>query len=294
MRIMSFGEIIWDVYSPSERTLGGAPLNFAAYVAMQGCESYVASAVGNDALGKEALREIRALGINCDYVSTVNDAPSGQCLVSLSDSGIPSYNVLRDVAYDRIEYSRLSAPFDAICFGTLALRESHNRITLERFLTDGEYKEIFTDVNIRPPFFSLDSVRFCLEKSTIVKISDEELPTVSSLIFGRYTDLKTAASDILTEFKNIKLLLITCGGNGAYCYDVITNTKHYVPAAKATMVSSVGAGDSFGATFLVQYLRTHDIPYSLDLAARVSAFVVSNRESIPRGARELISTLVTK
>lgn len=46
MKILSFGEIIWDVYSPVERTLGGAPLNFAAYAAMAGADVYLASAVG--------------------------------------------------------------------------------------------------------------------------------------------------------------------------------------------------------------------------------------------------------
>ena len=30
MKLLSFGEIIWDVY-PDEKYLGGAPLNFAAH-----------------------------------------------------------------------------------------------------------------------------------------------------------------------------------------------------------------------------------------------------------------------
>ena len=30
MVLLSFGEIIWDIYSQNEQTLGGAPLNFAA------------------------------------------------------------------------------------------------------------------------------------------------------------------------------------------------------------------------------------------------------------------------
>lgn len=33
MVLLSFGEIIWDIYSQNEQTLGGAPLNFAAYAA---------------------------------------------------------------------------------------------------------------------------------------------------------------------------------------------------------------------------------------------------------------------
>ena len=279
MKILSFGEIIWDVYSPAERTLGGAPLNFAAFAAMQGAEAYIASAVGNDLLGDEAIAEIEAFGVHCDLVSTLDGMPSGQCLVTLDDKGIPCYRVLEDVAYDHIDYSVLDSKFDAISFGTLALRGSNNRNSIKRFLEENEFTEVFTDLNIRPPFYSRDSVKFCLESSSIVKISDEELHTVAELILGGYTDNDSAARAILDNFENIKILLLTCGAEGAYCYDR-SGERYFTPAVKTTVVSSVGAGDSFGATFLVQYLRTRSIPYSLEVAARVSAFVVSKKETL--------------
>ena len=48
LKFLSFGEIIWDVYK-DEKTLGGAPLNFALHSVRCGAESYILSAVGNDA-----------------------------------------------------------------------------------------------------------------------------------------------------------------------------------------------------------------------------------------------------
>ena len=85
MKILSFGEIIWDVYGPSERTLGGAPLNFAAYAAMAGADVYLASAVGDDAIGREAVESVKELGIDCRYVS-VSEKVTGQCLVTLGEA----------------------------------------------------------------------------------------------------------------------------------------------------------------------------------------------------------------
>ena len=54
MNILSFGEIIWDVY-PNEKHIGGAPFNFAAHAKRAGAEAFLMSAVGNDTLGQEAI-----------------------------------------------------------------------------------------------------------------------------------------------------------------------------------------------------------------------------------------------
>lgn len=292
MKILSFGEIIWDIYSPTERTLGGAPLNFAAYTAMQGCDAYLASAVGSDELGGLALDELVSLGVRSDFISTVDGKPTGQCLVTLDSNGVPHYNVLENVAYDHIEFSSLGAPFDAICFGTLVLRGEDNKKTVEQILSKNSFSEVFTDLNIRPPFYSKDSIDFCLSRSTIVKISDEELPLVMRSAFGKDADIAESLQLISERYPQIKLILITCGEHGAMCYSTDDGETYSCPAAPASVVSTVGAGDSFGATFLVQFMRTRDIPYSLQAAAKVSAFVVSNKESIPSGAANFIKSLV--
>ena len=63
MKILSFGEIIWDVY-PDKRHIGGAPLNLAAHAKKQGAEAYLMSAVGDDELGKKALSALDGFGVN--------------------------------------------------------------------------------------------------------------------------------------------------------------------------------------------------------------------------------------
>ena len=58
MKVLSFGEVLWDVYTDGA-VLGGAPLNFAAHTSIQGAESYLISAVGNDELGRKTLEEVK-------------------------------------------------------------------------------------------------------------------------------------------------------------------------------------------------------------------------------------------
>ena len=76
MKVLSFGEILWDVY-PDEKYIGGAPLNFAAHFSKQGGEAYMISALGDDDLGREALKKLRGWKINADHVKIVPNAPTG-------------------------------------------------------------------------------------------------------------------------------------------------------------------------------------------------------------------------
>ena len=168
MKLLSFGEIIWDVY-PDKATLGGAPLKFSAHSALLGADVSLISSVGDDELGRRALEQIKNFGIDVSALSVCKEAESGKCTVTLSDSGVPSYEIAKRSAYDYIEYRNFSenAP-DVIVFGTLALRYENDRAVLDRILSDCPHAEIFTDLNIRPPFYSRESIEFCLERATIV------------------------------------------------------------------------------------------------------------------------------
>lgn len=281
MKLLSFGEIIWDVF-PTGAHLGGAPLNFAAHAAMQGADAYVLSAVANDTLGNKALAEIKELGVKTDHVS-VSEKPTGSCIVTLDARGVPSYNLVRDTAYDDIALPNISAEdgFDVLAFGTLALRQEHNRAILKELISKAEFPVIFSDLNIRAPFYSKENILFCLENADILKISDEELPVITREAFGKdFAAPEEAAKEIFNSFGKKRLVLITKGAEGAYAYD--GGKEYYCDAAKAEVVSTVGAGDSFGASFLSQLLSGKTVADSLAIAARVSAFVVSNTGAVPK------------
>lgn len=282
MKLLSFGEIIWDVF-PDAAHIGGAPLNFAAHAAMQGVDSYILSGVGRDELGSRAMDEVAALGVNSSLVS-VSDRATGQCLVTLDENAIPSYNVLSDTAYDLIEAPSAEAlkGFDVLAFGTLALRGEHNRKALADVIGSATFGEIFTDLNIRAPFYSDDSINFCLSNATIVKISDEELPIVTRASLGKELSVESAARALCEKFTQIKIVIITKGRDGAYAYDARDGKEYSCPTDGSKAVSTVGAGDSFGATFLSQYFSGKDIPECLRIASRVSGFVVSREGAVPK------------
>lgn len=280
MKVLSFGEVLWDVY-PDGKYIGGAPFNFAAHFARMGAEVFMISSVGNDPLGEETLNEIKRQNISTEFVSRVPKKETGRCLVTLGENGLPQYNLLSDVAYDYIGFPCLRDSFDLLCFGTLALRSEHNKNCLKRLVSEKKFGDIFVDINIRPPFFTADSVTFALENATLLKISDEELGTVlkiAEISGGNHSEI---CKNLSRKFRNLKLIIITCGENGSFCFKSENGEEFFCSAEPAKVVSTVGAGDSFSAAFLSKYCKNGDIKNALSFASRLSAFVVSNAGAVP-------------
>jgi fructokinase len=67
VRIVSIGEVLWDVIGDKEY-LGGAALNFAAHAARLGHTVFFVSAVGKDERGRRVLERMAELGLSTRYV----------------------------------------------------------------------------------------------------------------------------------------------------------------------------------------------------------------------------------
>lgn len=273
MKILSFGEILWDIFG-EEKKIGGAPFNFAAHAAKLGAESYMISAVGNDGNGVEALEAAKNIGIKCDYISVLREYKTGVCNVTLNN-GKPRYDLIPDTAYDHIPYVSAGRNFDAVYMGTLAMRSPVSRRSFERIITHTEKKEVFFDINLRGSFYTRELIGYLLRESTILKVSDEEIG-----FFGRQDTIRTCV-EISKNYPKLKYICVTLGKEGAIVYDCRRRTVFCSDKPKGKAVSTVGAGDSFGAAFLVNYLAGKEISECLDRAVRLSDFVVTRLEAVP-------------
>jgi len=285
MKAIVYGETIWDIF-PEEQVIGGAPFNFAAHLAHLGNETYLISAVGKDELGKKALAMAAHHGVKTDLIQE-NSYKTGSCLVTLDEKGIPSYNVLIDVAYDHItaEKATINAiqglHADMFYFNTLIQRCEESRQSLIRILDTCEFSEIVCDINLRKDCFDRDSLALCMEKATIVKISDEEghfLYELSLLEKGD-NDLSHA---VAARYPNVKLVVYTLGKDGSMVLDTASGILYKSgKPADVKVVSTVGAGDCFGATFASTYLNGGTIPEAIRAAIERSNIVVAHREAVP-------------
>lgn len=282
MKILAIGEIIFDIFG-NDAVIGGAPLNFCAHCVACGGRAALISGVGNDEYGKAALGYLKHFGVESCFVCR-NELETGKCIVSVKN-GNPSYNVLRPAAYDKAQadISAIRAyGADVFAFGTLIQREEKSRNTVKDILENCSFDNVFCDINLRKGCYDAESCRLCLENATILKLSSEEEPLLAK--FGFYesaADEKKLLANIAKSFADIRLILYTKGENGSVVYDTVNGKYECFSAVKTSVASTVGAGDSYSAAFLCEYLESGDIRKAGVAGAELSAFVVSKKEAIP-------------
>jgi fructokinase len=152
---------------------------------------------------------------------------------------------------------------------------------LKGILNSCSFKDVFVDLNIRLPFSTEDAVKFAVEKATMLKVSDEEMPFVANALGLTYADdYRIFAKELSDRFKNLKCIVVTLGARGAYALDVSKNIESSCEADKVALASTVGAGDSFSASFLDQYYKK-PLELALKYASKIAGYVVSCYDAVP-------------
>ena len=280
--VVGMGEALWDVL-PEGKKIGGAPANFAYHVSQFGLPSCVVSAIGNDALGKEIIENFTSKGLN----HLIEDVPypTGTVQVEIDQAGIPQYDIKENVAWDNIPYTArlesLAEKTKAVCFGSLAQRNIVSRNTISRFLDAMPQTEdslVVFDVNLRQGFFNKEIICNSMKRCNILKINDEELVTVSRMFGYPGIDLQDKCWILLAKY-NLKMLILTCGTNGSYVFT--PGVVSFQETPKVKVADTVGAGDSFTATFTAAILSGKPVPEAHKLAVEVSAYVCTQSGAMP-------------
>ena len=264
--IICIGEILWDVY-PGRRYLGGAPLNVAVHLAKLGEKPYMVSAVGRDELGRSALEQLEPPGVTRRF-SVSNDRPTGTAVVRPELVGDARFDLPENAAYDLTDLSDADlaallrlAP-DAVVFGSLAQKRSKTMAgSVHRLLDALPDAEKLFDVNLRKQLYDEDIVSASIERCGIFKLNEDEVDTISFLLFDEVMPADRFARFVFSDFP-CHTVLVTRGGRGAVAYgrDYEAVQADAVPVA---VVDTVGAGDAFSAAYLSAWLHTHDMAAAL-------------------------------
>ena len=280
--VVGMGEALWDVL-PEGKKIGGAPANFAYHVSQFGLKSCVVSAIGDDALGAEILKNFDEKQL-CHLIDTV-PYPTGTVQVEIYQAGVPQYEIKENVAWDNIPYTAhleaLAEKTKAVCFGSLAQRNVISRSTINRFLDampDDDNNLVVFDVNLRQGFYNKEILCNSMKRCNILKINDEELVTVSRMFGYPGIDLQDKCWILLGKY-NLKMLILTCGINGSYVFT--PGNVSFQPTPKVEVADTVGAGDSFTAAFISSILKGKSVAEAHSLAVRTSAYVCTKKGAMP-------------
>ncbi len=254
VRIVSIGEIIWDVIGQSEY-LGGAPLNFAAHARKLGHEVSLIGAVGDDERGRRALESLARWGISTDFVQVIPGKRTGTAEVELSPDGKPMFRINRPAAYDFVDLSPdavarvVELQPNWIYFGTLYHTSKQALERTLRLLGEIPSAKRFYDVNLRDGNWNLGTVETLASLANVIKLSDAEAEFLdASLDSDSIQGSVEHFCHRWSEQYSCKTICITFGERGCGIYKNGIYTE--VPGSKVEVVDTVGAGDAFSAAFV--------------------------------------------
>ena len=289
-RVVGLGEVLWD-HLPGRTCLGGAPANFAYITTLMGDQGIVASRVGEDSQGLEALRRMEDLGLDIDHVQTDPQLPTGTVKVELDGKGLARFEIAHPVAWDSLEWTldwrQLAEKADAVCFGSLAQRADQSRDTIRHFLnaTSPRAVRVF-DANLRQSYYSQEVLSESMKLADIVKLNEEELPKIMGLNKVLHQDELSSARWLARTY-DLNLVCVTRGGRGSLLVQGNESSEH--SGFRVHVADTVGSGDAFTAGLVHEYLQGASLGLMNEVANLVGAWVASEVGAMPapkRGALE--------
>ncbi len=303
--ILACGEALIDML-PRESTAGeaafapypgGAVFNTAIGLGRLGVKTQFLCGMSSDFLG-DILRDALSASQVDHTPSPCLDAPCTVAFVKLVD-GQATYAFYDNGSAMRTMRDTPPTDANALFFGGISLVGDGCGATYEvLMLREAATRVTMIDPNIRPSFIKDEAayrarIGAMMAAADIIKLSDEDLHWLE----GR-GDLATLAHGLLA--KGAKLVCITEGAKGVTGY----TARHTVavPAPKAQVVDTVGAGDTFNAGLLagldraglltkgaIATLSEEAIRAALTLGVQTAAITVSRAGANPPWSSEMAS-----
>jgi fructokinase len=221
-------------------------------------------------------------GLDVQAIDVLPGAPTGTVHVEVDASGHPTFDIVRDVAWDQLAattaaMSTISAA-DAVCFGTLAQRTPSGMAAVSAMVDSARPNALrVLDINLRAPFHSPEVIKASLERADVLKLNDDELP-----ILARQLGLTGSPPDVvgrLASMFGMDAVALTMGARGAGLW--IDGLWFAQPAVAVQVVDSVGAGDAFTAALILGLLGGLPPEDVLRRAVEVAAFVCTQPGATP-------------
>lgn len=286
-----------DVFLPVP---GGAIFNTAIALGRLGEPVGFLSGISTDMFGKQLLEALTASNVEI-ALAVRSDQPTTLAFVKLID-GHAQYSFFDENSagrfLDKADLPTIPEDVDALQFGAISLIPEPSGSAFEHLLTrEAGHRVIALDPNIRPGFIEdagahRDRISRMAELSDIIKVSDEDLDWITN-----GGDHQEQVNHWIS--KNTSVVLLTMGSKGVRAYTREGSID--VPAQKAEVVDTIGAGDTFNAGFLAGLRRSDlltkmalasasldQLRPALELAGKVAAFTVSQAGANPPWQYQLI------
>ena len=294
-KIAAFGEVLWDLL-PDASVLGGAPFNFTYRINSLGNEGVMISSVGNDNLGKEALKTISVLQITDRYIQLNPQCPTGTVNVFFDEFKNPDYEIIKNVAYDFVTFNddleKLISQVDCICFGTLAQRNELSRQTLQKLLHHFNGKFRFYDLNLRKECYSSENIVSSLCNTDILKLNKQEAAQLNQLLQLNKNGLVEICTELIHSYQ-LQYCVVTLEEYGSLAVSSKDEVV-YTPGFEVKLIDPLGAGDAFSAGFVDALLHGESLQEASEIGNRLGALVATQKGATQKITRDELDIIILK
>lgn len=274
-RPIIFGEVLFDMFPDGSVALGGAPFNVAWHLQAFGLQPLLISRVGADALGRRVGAAMLEWGMDRSGLQIDSAHPTSTVNITFND-GEPEFDIVADRAIDYIDRYAIPPYWTTrpLYHGTLAMRRSVSKETLWELKGNSEGL-CFMDVNLRPPWWSLDEVVKALDGVSCIKVNHYELDQIVQS--GSTLEKKV---EWLFARTTAQMVLVTRGKEGATVFMSDGTQAAVAPTLASEVVDTVGAGDAFSAVVLMGLIKEWSIDVTLSRAQSFASSIVGVRGAV--------------
>lgn len=281
--ILIIGELLYDVF-PDYKVMGGAPFNVAYHLIQLNQPAHFISRIGTDLNGDELVRSLQSRNFPIPYIQRDPHNPTGKVNIKVDIRGLPSYEIVNNVAYDFLEFTReieslLEESVDLVYFGTLVQRSQKGFATVQRILA-GRQKTVkgFYDVNLRKGSYNRKIIDHSLQHTEILKLNHEEL-----IELGELLDLGKRQEEVilkLMEMYSLEMISLTRGEEGSSIHTP-EGSWQTDSGVVVDLQDTVGAGDAYAAMTIIGLLHRWHPQRILHAASEFAAGICQIKGAIP-------------
>lgn len=266
MKISVIGSINMDMTVTAERiplkgeTLRGSAINYipggkganqAVSMAKLGARVEMFGCIGDDDSGIKLLENLKSVGVGTSYIKVIKGVATGIALITIGENDntivvVPGANAMVDKTYvDNIAESLLESD--------IVLLQHEIPVETVEYVIDLCTKHGVKVVLNPAPAYPLK--KETIEKVTYLTPNEHE----AVILFGKELSME----ELLKKYP--EKLIITLGSKGVTtCLE--SGKVLLIPARKAEVVDTTGAGDTLNGAFTVQIAKGADIKTALEYA----------------------------
>lgn len=254
---------------------GGKGSNQAVGCCRLGARVDFVAKIGKDAFGDMALGLYRKEGIDCAYIQTTSDAPTGVGFIVVEAETGHNAIVIDPGANELLAPADISSARSVFRSAAVVLTQLEIPVeAAECALAMGRRAGAITILNPAPVRPLPDSVLHLID---VLTPNEKE----ARVLAAREPETEVAPDVVARELlsRGVKQVVMTLGEKGAFLFS--PSVQKQFPAINVHSVDTTGAGDSFNAGLAVALANGENIESAIRFAIITGAMAVTKEGVIP-------------